>query len=113
MGLFGDKKGSSSVYDARGTAARKMAIESFKNIANTVVGGDAVMGPSPDPEVEAIERLLSNATTPVAIAEVAEQLNWDSGRAAEALTRGGDNDRLIFVKSGGRTFVGLPAEPMT
>jgi hypothetical protein len=64
-----------------------------------------------DPEIDAIAELLKGARMPVAVAEVAERLGWDSGRAADALSRGGASSRLTFMSSQGRTFVGLAAQP--
>jgi len=110
-GLFGDKKSSSGIAsglsDVRGTAARKMAVESFRNIADAKVW-ESAPSPEEDPDVDAIAALLKSADRPVAVAEVAERLSWDSDRAANALGRGGDRGRLTFVRSGNRTFVGLP-----
>ena len=114
MSTFGSKKRSPGSFDVVGTAAQKLAVESFKNIANTdvsvAVDRDAIGSPAPDPDVEAITALVRNAGAPVAVADVAAQLHWDSGRAAEALSRGGASGRLTFVASAGRTFVGLPAQ---
>jgi hypothetical protein len=107
-GLFGDKKVSPGAFDPRGTAARKMAVESLRNIANTEVR-DATPSADEDRDVDAIAELLKGVDSPVAVAELAERLKWDSDRAATALARGGDRGRLTFVRSGGRTFVGLPA----
>ncbi len=109
-GGFGDRKPSSSGYDPRGTATQKMAVESLKNIASFTVG-ERSSPPDDDPDVDAISTLLKDAHSPVAIAEVAERLGWDSGHAADALARGGDRGRLTFLRTGGRTFVGLPAVP--
>lgn len=109
-GLFGDKKVSSSVYDPRGSAARKMAVESFRNIANTEVR-DTAQNSGEDTDLDAIAELLKGVDSPVAVAEVAERLNWNSDRAAQALARGGDRGQLTFVRSGSRTFVGLPTAP--
>lgn len=112
MAMFGSKKQSSGSLEAGGTAAQKLAVESFKNIANTEIGA-LVQGPAAaeDPEVDAIAELLKGASVPVAVAEVAERLGWDSGRAADALSRGATSGRLTFMSSQGRTFVGLPARP--
>jgi hypothetical protein len=113
MASFGSKKRSGS-FDVGGTAAQKLAVESFKNIANTdvsIAGTDGAIGsPTPDPDVEAITTLVKNAGVPIAVADVAAQLHWDSGRASKALSRGGASGRLTFVASAGRTFVGLPAQ---
>jgi hypothetical protein len=83
-----------------------MAVESFRNIANTEIA-EPTSGVREDPDVEAIAEVLKNAERPVAVAELAERLSWDSDRAAQALARGGDSGRLTFVRSGNRTFVGL------
>ncbi len=109
-GLFGDKKPSPGGFDPRGTAAQKMAVESFRNIANTEVR-EQTSRADEDPDVDAIAGLLKGVESPVAVAEVAERLKWDSDRAAGALARGGDRGRLTFVRSGKRTFVGLPPTP--
>ena len=107
-GLFGDRRLSSGVLDARGTAARKMAIDSFRNIADTTLGpseADAAR----DRDVDAIVALLKKADQPVAVVEVAERLGWDSDRAAQALSYGGDRGLLTFVRTSPQTLVGLPA----
>ena len=118
--LFGDRKlkSSSSGFDPRGTATQKMAVESFLNIANTTIGGDVGGGvglrrplPAQDADVDAIIALVEGAKAPLAIAEMADRLRWDSDRAANALERGGDLGRLTFARDGGRTFVGLPVLP--
>ena len=116
MASFGSKKRSPGSLDPGGTAAQKLAVESFKNIANTDIGGAVGGGAAPraralDPDVDEIVALVRKAGAPVAVADVAVQLHWDSARAAEALARGGAGGRLIFVGSSGRTFVGLPAQP--
>jgi len=112
MAMFGSKKQSSGSLGPGGTAAQKLAVESFKNIANTDVGGLVESAAAAeDVDVDAIALLLKGAGVPVGVAEVAERLGWDSGRAADALSRGAMSGRLTFVSSQGRTFVGLPARP--
>jgi hypothetical protein len=103
------RKGRSADYDLRGSAARKLAVESLRNIANVSVSdaGSDVVGPDSDPEVAAIVGLLRGARKPLYVAEVAERLQWDSDRAANALARGGDSGVLAFSKDGDTTMVAL------
>jgi hypothetical protein len=105
-GHFGDKKLSPGAPDPRGTAARRLAVESLINIAGASVG-EAPSSAANDPEVGAIVELLKSVDRPVAVADVAERLKWDSERAAQALARGGDGGVLTFIRSGASTFVGL------
>jgi hypothetical protein len=103
------RKGRSADYDLRGSAARKLAIESLRNIANVSVSdtGSEVVGPESDPEVAAIVGLLRGAAMPLPVAEVAERLQWNSDKAANALARGGESGVLTFSKDGNTTTVML------
>ena len=103
------RKGKSLDYDLRGSAAQKLAIESLRNIANVRVrdtGIETAISKG-DEELKAIVGLLRDAGTPLPVSEVAERLQWDSGKAADALARGGEIGMLIFSKDGDRTTVAL------
>jgi hypothetical protein len=105
------RRTKSSPYGTRGTAARKLAIESLQNIANVKVGVDALYGTGEDfsagdPELVEIIALVSQNAMPVA--EVAKSLpSYDSQKVANALARGGKYGILTFSKEGDNTVVAL------
>ena len=70
------RKGKRRNYDVRlGSAARKLAVESVRNVANWGVrDSDVEAAADTDAELAAIVSVLRNAGTPLAIAEAAEQL---------------------------------------
>src|SRR5579871_311463 len=111
MAAFEGRQSSTGAFETGGSAARKLAVESFTNIAKTVIGGARASAATADPEVDAIATLLKTAGGPMGVVEVAERLAWNSGRVAEALSRGGSSGRLVFTSSQGSTLVGLPAQP--
>ena len=100
-------KTSSIAIDARGRAARQMAIDSFRNIARLKIGAPEVA----DADVEAILAALQPAPAPVGIVELAHALGWDADRLSAALARGGERGDLVLTKMGGRTFVGPATAP--
>lgn len=104
------RKSKSGDYDLRGSAARKLAIESLRNIANVNISGSGVEGavsPETDPELAAIIGVLRGAGTPLAVTEVAERLRWKSDKTANALARGGESGVLRFSTNGETTTVSL------
>lgn len=102
----GDRKTPPSAPDFRGSAAQRIAVESFKNIANVVIG-EVASPPADEADIAAVVALLQATASPIAIAEVAERLGWDSTRAANALAAGGAAHRLMFFTSDGWTKVGI------
>ena len=76
-------------FGQSGSAAQKLALDSFQNIANIDIESTVAATPDIDAEVEAVGKVLRAAATPLPVAKVAEHLPWDSGQVAKVLARGG------------------------
>jgi hypothetical protein len=95
-------------FGQQGSAARKVAVDSFQNIANVEISKPATTGSAEDAEeLKAISGVLHEAAKPLSVAEIAERLAWDSAKAANALARGGQYGLLRFSKVGETTKVEL------
>lgn len=85
-----------------GTAATKLAIESFRNIANADIGmaKSASSTPGDDDAITKVISLLQEAGSAMAVADIAKRLNMDSSRAANILVRAGKAGLLKFSTIG-------------
>jgi hypothetical protein len=102
------KKIASSDFGLRGSAARKLAIESLLNIANVYIGGDSSSATViSDEEFAPIIEVLRKAKHPVTVGVLAKQLPWDSTKTAEVLARAGQSGLLEFAKDGDTTTVAI------
>jgi hypothetical protein len=98
-------------FGQQGSAARKVAVDSFQNIANVEIGSSeavtAAGSVEASEELKTISDVLHEAAKPLAVAEIAERLRWDSAKVANALVRGGQSGALKFSKIGETTLVEL------
>lgn len=103
------KAGPGSVgFGQSGTAAMKLAIQSIQNIANIDIGSTPAADSGQDAaDLAAISDVLRGAGKPLAVAKVAELLQWDSATAAKAFARGGQSGNLKFSKDGETTLVSV------
>ena len=93
-----------------GSAAQKLAVDSFHNIANSNIGGTS-LGPSftpvdfkkINPPLASILALLASSS--MTVGEIGQKLPWNSDQLAEALRRGGEEGLLSFLKEGEKLLV--------
>src|SRR5271165_1666001 len=84
------KKSNPGASDFRGSAAQRIAVDSFKNIANVTITAT-------DPDVAEIVGFLRKSSGAAYVYKVADRLGWDSTRAANAMSRGAADGQLIFT----------------
>jgi len=102
------KKIKSSDFGLRGSAARKLAIESSLNIANVHIGGNSSsVKVISDEEFAPIVEVLRKAKLPVRVGVLAKHLPWDSTKTADVLARAGQSGLLEFFKDGDTTTVAI------
>ena len=98
------KKPAASAADFRGSAAQRIAVDSFKNIANVTITAT-------DPDVAEIVGFLRKSSGAAHVYDVADRLGWDSTRAANAMSRGAADGQLTFAADRkGHTMVELAGD---
>ena len=102
-------KPANGVFGSRGIAAQKLAVDSLQNIANLDFARPKAASDSSG-EAAAISNLLATAAQPMAVADIARDLNWDAVKAAQALVRGAESGLLKFTRDGDETKVELSPE---